>query len=87
MLHRNGADESDELCCRLGEVCAIVSGVKSPEDMAKASVKSVSRAAEAIGCRPGMTGDEVLILLDAHRPMPGDEALAALDSLKSHSRL
>ena len=75
------------MCCRLGEVCAIVSGVKSPDDMAKASVKRVSKAAHAIGCKPGMTGDDVLLLMDAHRPMPSAEALATLESLKSHSRL
>lgn len=74
---------SIETCDRLREVCCTVSGVKSPEDMAGAEVKAVSRAAEAAGCRPGMTGEEALMLMHAYRPLSSQEAMLMMESLKA----
>jgi uncharacterized protein YunC (DUF1805 family) len=45
---------------KTGEVAAIVTGVRSFEDMLSAKVVSVSDAAKAIGIHAGMTGAEVL---------------------------
>ncbi len=48
---------------KLGHACAIVSGVKSFDDMLKASVIALSSAAERLGVKIGMSGKEALELL------------------------
>lgn len=57
------------LCCgylsmdalaKNGDAAAIVSGVDSPEAMLTATIRSVTPAAEALGVRSGMTGEEAL---------------------------
>jgi len=48
------------VCDRTGEACAIVTGVKTHEDMLDADVKSVSTEAERLGIRVGMKGREAL---------------------------
>ena len=53
-----------ETCNRTGEACAIVSGVKSHDDMLQAEVKAVSEAASRLGVKPGMSGAEALALFD-----------------------
>lgn len=45
---------------RLGVAAAVVSGVKSFEDVLRAGVKAVTRGAEALGVRVGMSGEEAL---------------------------
>ncbi|NHO67927.1 YunC family protein [Aestuariicella hydrocarbonica] len=45
-----------ETCNKTGEACAIVSGVKSHDDMLKAQVKAVSDNAKALGIEVGMNG-------------------------------
>ncbi len=49
-----------DTCNKTGETCAIVSGVKTHEDMLDKEVKAVSEKAAALGVRVGMTGSEVL---------------------------
>jgi uncharacterized protein YunC (DUF1805 family) len=49
-----------ETCDKTGEACAIVSGVKNHDDMLNAEVKAVSVAAEKLGVRLGMRGEEAL---------------------------
>jgi len=45
------------------EACAIVSGVNDFEDMKKASIVAVSKAAEALGIKVGDTGESALATL------------------------
>jgi uncharacterized protein YunC (DUF1805 family) len=49
-----------ETCNKTGEACAIVTGVKTHDEMLDAEVKAVSAAAERLGVRVGMKGKEVL---------------------------
>lgn len=49
-----------ETCNKTEEVCAIVSGVNDFEDMKKASIVAVSKAAEAMGIKVGDTGESAL---------------------------
>ena len=51
-----------ETCNKTGEACAIVTGVKTHDEMLGAEVKAVSTAAEQRGARVGMKGEEVLSL-------------------------
>jgi uncharacterized protein YunC (DUF1805 family) len=43
-----------------GEAGAIVTGVRTHDDMLKAKVVAVSKTASAMGIEPGMTGAEAL---------------------------
>lgn len=52
-----------ETCNKTNEACAIVSGVKSFEDMLDAEVKIVSKKAEALGVKIGMKGSQVIELI------------------------
>lgn len=45
---------------KTGEVAAIVTGVKTHEDMVKAKVIAVSNAARSVGVEIGMTGEAAL---------------------------
>ena len=45
---------------KTGEAAAIVTGVKTHEDMAKAKVIAVSNAARAAGIEVGMMGEDAL---------------------------
>jgi uncharacterized protein YunC (DUF1805 family) len=47
---------------KTGEAAAIVTGVRTFEDMLTAKVAAVSTAAEQAGARVGMTGGEALAL-------------------------
>jgi uncharacterized protein YunC (DUF1805 family) len=47
-------------CDKTGEACAIVTGVKSFDDMLTANVVAVSQAAAALGIAIGITGREAL---------------------------
>ena len=49
-----------ETCNKTDEACAIVSGVKTHDDMLTAEVKSMSEKAEALGVTKGMSGKEAL---------------------------
>lgn len=49
-----------ETCNKTEEACAIVSGVNDFEDMKKASIVAVSKAAEALGIKVGDTGESAL---------------------------
>lgn len=49
-----------ETCNKTEEACAIVSGVNDFEDMKKASIVAVSKAAEAMGIKVGDTGESAL---------------------------
>jgi len=48
---------------KTGEVAAIVTGVRTFDDMLVARVASVSRAADEAGIKVGMTGAEVVALI------------------------
>ena len=52
-----------EVANRVGDVCAIVTGVKTPDDMLDAKVVAVSEAAIELGIETGMTGKEALMLM------------------------
>ncbi len=52
-----------EVANRVGDVCAIVTGVKTPDDMLSAKVISASDAAAKLGVKEGMTGKEALLLM------------------------
>ena len=52
-----------ETCNKTEEACAIVSGVNDFEDMKKASIVAVSKAAEALGIKVGDTGESALATL------------------------
>lgn len=49
-----------EVAEKLGDAAAIVSGVKSVEEMLKKPVKSVTSKARELGVEPGMKGREAL---------------------------
>lgn len=51
-----------ETCNKTGEACAIVTGVKSYDEMLEAEIKAVSTAAEQLGVSIGMNGEEALEL-------------------------
>lgn len=53
-----------ETADKLGHALAIVTGVKTHEDMLVATVKKVSAAAAALGVQPGMTGREALLFME-----------------------
>lgn len=48
---------------KVNDVCAIVTGVKTPDDMLDAKVVAVSNKAEKLGVKTGMTGKEALLLM------------------------
>lgn len=52
---------SVETAERVGDAVAVVSGVKTLDDMLAAQVKSVSSAAAELGVAPGMTGRDALL--------------------------
>lgn len=52
-----------ETCNKTSEACAIVSGVKTHDDMLKAQIKAVSDKAKELGITVGMTGQEALNIL------------------------
>jgi len=52
-----------EVANKVGDICAIVTGVKTPDDMLEAKVVAVSEAAEKLGIKEGMTGKEALVLM------------------------
>ena len=52
-----------DVCNKTGEACAIVSGVKTHDDMLEKELKAVSRKAEELGLKVGMKGSEALDLL------------------------
>jgi uncharacterized protein YunC (DUF1805 family) len=49
-----------EACDKTGEACAIVTGVKSHNDMPGAEIKAVSHKAQKLGVRIGMKGEQAL---------------------------
>jgi uncharacterized protein YunC (DUF1805 family) len=49
-----------EACNKAGEACAIVTGVKTHEDMLVSDIKAVSEEAKKLGIREGMKGQEAL---------------------------
>jgi uncharacterized protein YunC (DUF1805 family) len=49
-----------ETCNKISEACAIVTGVKTHDEMLPAEVKAVSNEAEKLGVRVGMKGEEAL---------------------------
>ncbi len=55
---------------RLGDAAAIVTGVKTFDDMLAAQVVRLSEAAQAAGVREGMTGREALAVLQAAGAAP-----------------
>ena len=48
---------------KVGDAAAIVTGVKTPEQMLEASIVRLSDRAKEMGVREGMTGREALLLL------------------------
>ncbi len=52
-----------ETADKLGEVVAIVTGVKNFDDMLKAEVRKVSATAAAAGIKTGMSGREALEMM------------------------
>jgi uncharacterized protein YunC (DUF1805 family) len=52
-----------EVADRVGHALAVVTGVKSFDDMLAADVKAVSAAAAALGIAPGMSGRAAAALL------------------------
>ena len=52
-----------EVANKVGDVCAIVTGVKTCDDMLLAKVITVSDAAAKLGLKVGMTGEEALLLM------------------------
>jgi uncharacterized protein YunC (DUF1805 family) len=52
-----------EIANKVGDVCAIVTGVKSNEDMLLAKVVAVSEEAVKLGVKENMTGQEALLLM------------------------
>ena len=52
-----------DIANKCNDVCAIVSGVKTPNDMLKAKVKLVSEAARKAGVTEDMTGKDALLLM------------------------
>jgi uncharacterized protein YunC (DUF1805 family) len=51
-----------ETCNKTGEACAIVSGVKTHDDILNAEIKAVSIEAAKLGVRIGMKGEEALAI-------------------------
>ena len=51
-----------ETCNKTGEACAIVSGVKTHDDILNAEIKAVSIEAAKLGVRIGMKGKEALAI-------------------------
>jgi uncharacterized protein YunC (DUF1805 family) len=49
-----------ETCNKTGEACAIVTGVKTHDEMLSAEIQAVSHEAEKLGVRLGMKGEEAL---------------------------
>jgi uncharacterized protein YunC (DUF1805 family) len=52
-----------ETCNKTGEACAIVTGVKTHDEMLTATVQAVSDAAETLGLSTGISGRDALALL------------------------
>lgn len=52
-----------EVANKVNDICAIVTGVKTPDDMLNAKVVAVSEAAAELGIKEGMTGKEALLLM------------------------
>ncbi len=52
-----------ETANKLGDALAIVTGVGSYADMLKKPVVAVSKAAEALGVKPGVSGEDAVSLL------------------------
>lgn len=52
-----------EVANKVNDICAIVNGVKTPDDMLGAKVVAVSNAAQKLGIKVGMTGKEALVLM------------------------
>jgi uncharacterized protein YunC (DUF1805 family) len=52
-----------EIANKVGDVCAIVTGVKTNEDMLSAKVVAVSEEAAKLGVKENMTGQEALLLM------------------------
>ncbi len=52
-----------ETCNKTEEACAIISGVKTHDDMLGKEIKAVSQNAEKLGIKVGMTGQQALELL------------------------
>ena len=50
-----------ETADRTGDALAVVTGVKSCDEMLTAEVRQVSAAAAELGVRPGMSGREALL--------------------------
>jgi len=51
-----------ETCNKTGEACAVVTGVKTHEEMLNAEIKAVSAEAARLGVRVGMRGKEALAI-------------------------
>jgi uncharacterized protein YunC (DUF1805 family) len=49
-----------ETCNKTGEACAIVTRVKTHDDMLDAEIKAISSEAAKLGVRAGMRGEEAL---------------------------
>ncbi len=52
-----------ETANRSGDALAVVTGVKSLDEMLTAEVRRVSAAAESLGVVPGMSGRDALMLM------------------------
>ena len=52
-----------EIANKVGDVCAIVTGVKTNEDMLLAKVVALSEEAAKLGIEKDMTGKEALLLM------------------------
>ncbi|MDM8568231.1 DUF1805 domain-containing protein [Thiotrichales bacterium HSG1] len=52
-----------ETCNKTGEVCAIVSGVKTHDDMLNTDIKFVSDKAKELGITEGMASAEAIELM------------------------
>ena len=52
-----------EIANKVGDVCAIVTGVKTPDDMLDAKVVAASDAAKELGIKEDMTGKEALLIM------------------------
>ncbi|MBQ4106100.1 MAG: DUF1805 domain-containing protein [Lentisphaeria bacterium] len=48
---------------KFSDPLAIVTGVRTYDDMLRAEIKQVSTAAAALGVKPGMTGREALLMM------------------------
>lgn len=52
-----------EVANKVNDICALVTGVKTPNDMLEAKVVAVSIEAAKLGIKEGMTGKETLVLM------------------------